>query len=87
MPVYDNALFSPSAPVASVTLRNPNTGVTLADVPMLIDSGAENLAAIRPFVVQPEGRVHFAGEHASSAPAWMQGALESGNRVAQEISG
>lgn len=49
--------------------------------------GAENLAAIRPFVVQPEGRIHFAGEHASSAPAWMQGALESGNRVAQEING
>ena len=28
---------------------------------------------------------HFAGEHASSTPGWMQGALESGNRVAREI--
>lgn len=33
----------------------------------------------------PEGRVHFAGEHASNWPAWMQGALESGNRAAREI--
>ncbi len=34
-----------------------------------------------------EGRIHFAGEHASSAPGWMQGALEAGNRVAREIHG
>lgn len=47
---------------------------------------AEN-ASLRSSIIQPEGRIHFAGEHASSAPAWMQGALESGNRVAQEING
>jgi monoamine oxidase len=34
---------------------------------------------------RPEGRIHFAGEHASSLRGWMQGALESGRRVAQEI--
>jgi monoamine oxidase len=34
----------------------------------------------------PGGRVHFAGEHASSSPGWMQGALESGNRVAREVN-
>ncbi len=38
-------------------------------------------AAIR----KPEGRVHFAGEHASSWPGWMQGALESGLRAAREV--
>jgi monoamine oxidase len=38
-------------------------------------------AAIR----QPEGRVHFAGEHASSWPGWMQGAIESGLRAAREV--
>jgi monoamine oxidase len=37
-------------------------------------------------VVRPEGRVHFAGEHASAWPSWMQGALESGHRAAREIS-
>jgi len=34
---------------------------------------------------QPEGRIHFAGEHASSWPGWMQGALESGLRAAREV--
>jgi len=39
-----------------------------------------------PQVGKPEGRVFFAGEHTSAACAWMQGALESGNRVAREIT-
>ncbi|HYL09849.1 MAG TPA: FAD-dependent oxidoreductase [Candidatus Acidoferrales bacterium] len=36
-------------------------------------------------VYEPEGRLHFAGEHTSSFPGWMQGALESGMRAAREI--
>jgi monoamine oxidase len=36
-------------------------------------------------IVQPEGRVHFAGEHCSLYHAWIQGALESGIRAAKEI--
>ena len=36
-------------------------------------------------IARAEGRVHFAGEHASSLRGWMQGALESGRRVAGEI--
>ena len=31
-----------------------------------------------------EGRVHFAGDHTSHLPGWMQGALASGHRVADE---
>jgi len=34
---------------------------------------------------KPEGRVHFAGEHISSCPYWMQGALQSGLRAAKEV--
>ncbi len=34
---------------------------------------------------QPEGRIHFAGEHTSLYHAWIQGALESGIRAAREI--
>lgn len=34
---------------------------------------------------QAEGRIHFAGEHASNYHAWIQGALESGIRAAREI--
>lgn len=32
-----------------------------------------------------EGRIHFAGEHLSDHGSWMQGALESGLRVVDEI--
>ena len=44
------------------------------------------MASLLPHVARPEGRVHFAGEHASSLFGWMQGALESGNRAAQEVN-
>jgi len=37
-------------------------------------------------IKMPEGRIHFAGEHTSEGWAWMQGALESGYRVAREIN-
>ena len=38
-----------------------------------------------PAMRQPEGRIHFAGEHTSLWIAWMNGALESGDRVVNEI--
>lgn len=38
-----------------------------------------------PELASPEGRVHFAGEHASGDRGWMQGALVSGLRAAAEI--
>jgi monoamine oxidase len=38
-----------------------------------------------PAMRQPEGRVHFAGEHTSLWIAYMNGALESAERVVQEI--
>lgn len=34
---------------------------------------------------RPEARVHFAGEHLSAWPYWMQGALQSGLRAAKEV--
>ena len=43
------------------------------------------VSSIEPHIARPEGRIHFAGEHASSLRGWMQGALESGRRVASEI--
>ncbi|MGZ9222409.1 MAG: hypothetical protein ACXW4Q_09890, partial [Anaerolineales bacterium] len=41
MPKYDAENFDPPAPVAYVTLRNSATGVSLSDVPMLLDRGAD----------------------------------------------
>lgn len=36
-------------------------------------------------IIAPEGRLHFAGEHASLAHGWIQGAVESGLRCVAEI--
>ncbi len=36
-------------------------------------------------LVAPEGRIYFAGEHASLTHTWMQGALESGLRATREM--
>lgn len=44
------------------------------------------MESLLPHVARPEGRVHFAGEHASSLFGWMQGAFESGLRAAQEVN-
>lgn len=45
-------------------------------------------SSLYPHVARPEGRIHFAGEHTSIwVDGWMQGALESGERVAREVNG
>lgn len=36
-------------------------------------------------ISQSEGRIHFAGDHTSAYPGWMEGALQSGKRAAKEI--
>ncbi len=38
-----------------------------------------------PVLGRPEGRVYFAGEHTAPWNGWMEGALWSGERAAQEI--
>ena len=47
--------------------------------------GKGQYATLSPHVSSVEGRIHFAGEHTSPWPGWMQGALHSGLRVAKEI--
>ncbi|WP_017382049.1 flavin monoamine oxidase family protein [Paenisporosarcina sp. TG-14] len=37
-------------------------------------------------ISSPEGRVHFAGEHTALPHGWIQGAIESGIRVAHEVN-
>ncbi len=41
--------------------------------------------ALHRHVVAPEGRIFFAGEHASLTHTWMQGALESALQAVQEM--
>ncbi|HYE13883.1 MAG TPA: FAD-dependent oxidoreductase, partial [Pyrinomonadaceae bacterium] len=44
------------------------------------------LTSLASHAARPEGRVHFAGEHTSAWPGWMQGALDSGLRAAREVN-
>ncbi|MFD9961910.1 flavin monoamine oxidase family protein [Amycolatopsis sp. NPDC058986] len=39
----------------------------------------------RELAARPQGTLFFAGEHCSSHPAWVEGAIESGLAAAQEI--
>ena len=38
-----------------------------------------------PHVATPDGRLHYAGDHTSLLPGWMEGAVTSGVRAAGEI--
>lgn len=38
------------------------------------------------YIPAPEGKIHFAGEHASLTHGWMQGAIESGIRTAYDVN-
>jgi monoamine oxidase len=37
-------------------------------------------------VMQPEGRIHFAGEHCSHSHSWMEGALESAETAVEALT-
>ena len=43
------------------------------------------MTSLLPHIASPEGRIHFAGDHASSSPGGMEGAVESAERVVREI--
>jgi monoamine oxidase len=43
------------------------------------------MSALGPDLARPEGRMHFAGEHTSAWMGWMEGALESAERVVSEV--
>ncbi|HLG15645.1 MAG TPA: FAD-dependent oxidoreductase, partial [Blastocatellia bacterium] len=46
----------------------------------------DQLTTLLPVAQRAEGRIHFAGEHTSVWHGWMNGALESGNRAADEVN-
>jgi Aspartyl protease len=60
MPAYHDGLFSPPAPVAAASLRNPESSATLDNVLFLIDSGAD-------VTLLPEPIVSSLGLHRSGA--------------------
>ncbi len=60
---YDAIRFSPPAPVASVTLRNPQTNAELADQLLLIDTGADTtlipLKALATLGMNPVANINY----------------------------
>jgi monoamine oxidase len=44
------------------------------------------MGTLQPRLAAPEGRVHFAGDHTSAQPGWMQGAIASGLRAAVAVA-
>lgn len=38
---YDAETFDPPAPIAHVSIKDPATGASLSDIPMLMDTGAD----------------------------------------------
>ena len=54
MPAYESDRYAPPAPVAIVTLRNLASGLELADVSLIIDSGAD-------VTLLPRAAVEFLG--------------------------
>ncbi len=49
----------------------------------LFDPGQQSL--LYEQIIAPEGRLYFAGEHASLTHGWIQGAIESGLRAAWQV--
>jgi len=54
MPAYDAKKFDPPAPVANVILRHPESGVSITDVQMLMDTGADVTLVPRETIEQLE---------------------------------
>jgi len=44
------------------------------------------VTGLLPTMAQPHGRVHFCGEHTATMNRGMEGAMESGERVALEVA-
>jgi len=58
MPDYDSKFFNPPAPVAYVTLRTLENNVEIANIPMLLDTGAD--ATLIPQILVDEDGLGFA---------------------------
>lgn len=79
MPAYDDRFFNPPAPLASVTLRNPEKGEMVSDVLMLIDSGADVALA-------PQQAVILLGVNIDPDAGYEVMGFDGRKRVAQVVS-
>ncbi|HEU0174166.1 MAG TPA: hypothetical protein VFV58_07860 [Blastocatellia bacterium] len=78
MPAYESNPFSPPAPVARATLRNSESGATLTDVPLLIDSGAD-------VTLLPKASVDFLGIPVSANSGYELTSFDGSASISQSI--
>jgi monoamine oxidase len=79
--IYGNQIYSEFVTGTSYSwVDNPYATGALAT----FEPGRES--ELFPYIPTPEGKVHFAGEHTTLTQGWMQGAIESGIRVAYEVN-
>ncbi|MFC4077207.1 flavin monoamine oxidase family protein [Salinithrix halophila] len=73
-------------------MRDFVTGIAHSWVQYPYSAGAfamfkpEQETELFPNILKPEGRIYFAGEHASNARSWIQGAIQSGIHAAYEVN-
>lgn len=76
MPAYDERHNSPPAPVADVTLRSHTPQATVANVPMLLDTGADvtlvprvavDRLGVTPIAGQQYELIGFDGNHSTAS--------------------
>ncbi|HVF64607.1 MAG TPA: FAD-dependent oxidoreductase [Casimicrobiaceae bacterium] len=77
--IHPQALAEYEVGASKMWHDDPHAGGAFA----LFEPGQQTL--LHDHIVAPEGRVFFAGEHASLAHAWIQGAIESGLTAAAAI--
>lgn len=78
--IHPQALTEYEVGASKMWHDDPHAGGAFA----LFEPGQQSL--LHDHIVAPEGRVYFAGEHASLAHAWIQGAIESGLSAASAIN-
>ena len=78
--IHPQALAEYEVGASKMWHDDPHAGGAFA----LFEPGQQSL--LHDHIVAPEGRVYFAGEHASLAHAWIQGAIESGLSAAAAIN-
>ena len=79
MPPYNDEQFSPSAPVALVTLRVLENNNSLSDISMLIDSGAD-------VTMLPSGYVRQLGVEANADEAYQLEGFDGSISVAKAVN-
>ncbi len=77
---YEASLFNPPAPVARVVIRNPDSGSTISDVLMLLDTGSDVTllphASIEALEISPLADVYyelmgFDGSKSMASVVWI----------------